>query len=436
MEDSNIQSFNEFSFFTRQQSNNCTFKNCSNLYSIDLSNLTGVPMQQMFFGCTKLANINYLGNITKISSHMFYNCSSLTSINIPTTVTELAYGCFQGCINLNIHIDDLYNITTFDGTRDAGPFGNGDASTTCKIIGSDTLYLPNAISVHDRAFNGQDFKYINLPNLITLSGQGTFNGMSNLIEVISLGNNVTQLIGDFNYHANGMFGNCTKLEKVTLPQNLTNLTGNMFNGCIKLSDLNLNTIRDNIVSVDYGAFSECNLLPRVFYFKNCTKFEGVYNLTNRQSFYLPKNKYTIKTNGYFRNHELNNTSWSSRGSGCILNTIYYKDIESFEAGTFVCIDVYNIIINNVTPPSLITNSKLDSAEDGVTDYNTHIFAGNTKANTNIQNIYVPDSAVETYKQNTLYANVVDLIKPLSECPRITIQEGNEGINGVIEEYMN
>ncbi len=53
----------------------------------------------------------------------------------------------------------------------------------------------------------------------------------------------------------------------------------------------------------------------------------------------------------------------------------------------------------------------------------------------INSIYVPDSAVNTYKAAPQYANVIDKIKPLSECPRITVEQAQQGITRLIEEYM-
>ena len=76
---SSITSFNELKKFTNVvKLNTLEFKNCTNLTSIDLSNITDTTTQSWFQGCSKLSNVIGLSNLSYIPAYSFDNCNFST----------------------------------------------------------------------------------------------------------------------------------------------------------------------------------------------------------------------------------------------------------------------------------------------------------------------------------------------------------------------
>jgi len=83
-----------------------------------------------------------------------------------------------------------------------------------------------------------------------------------------------------------------------------------------------------------------------------------------------------------------------------MQLLYLKDITSFGVCTFHCVNINTLIINNTTPPTLVINDAPVSKWTSIPTATTDVFANIT----DILNIYVPDSAVDDYKNNSLYSS--------------------------------
>ena len=85
-----------------------------------------------------------------------------------------------------------------------------------------------------------------------------------------------------------------------------------------------------------------------------------------------------------------------------LNFLYMRDIEKLGGYALSALRLkYGIVIDNENPP-LWLNRNYYPMPPIYTNYS----------------IYVPDSAVETYKTNLNWKNYKDIIKPMSEIPQI------------------
>lgn len=85
------------------------FKQCSNLRTIDLSNVHSYRKSNNdayygghFSSCANLISVTLSSYANRLENGMFNYCSSLTSITIPGNVTEIGSGCFQACRNLTV----------------------------------------------------------------------------------------------------------------------------------------------------------------------------------------------------------------------------------------------------------------------------------------------------------------------------------------------
>ena len=57
-----------------------------------------------FSGCSSLASIGNLPNVTSIGEWAFYGCSALTSVGDLRSVTEIGNYAFDACSNLTLRV--------------------------------------------------------------------------------------------------------------------------------------------------------------------------------------------------------------------------------------------------------------------------------------------------------------------------------------------
>lgn len=457
-----IRTFNEFSYFTAQQNSAFSFQGCTSLTSIDLHNLKRIATNSCFQD-TALVEVNDLGTITSIPNNCFAGCTNLVHVTLPDSCTSLGVQCFRTCNNLSFDLSDFSHLTEIKGNRDGGAFFL-TAQTTVTINYPDennVLYLPNMAKLGSRIFAGQPIKEINLPNLNELHCLGVFAYCSQLTKVTSLGS-CTLAHNDTQYVGLGLFQDCTQLTEVNIPSSCTEVTPAMFKGCSSLSTINWDL--SVITGIFRQAFMGCTQAPKVMYFPNVT--QAGYPMTQNEKNIL--GTYTGSTalhasqgSEIFANSSIKNvylpklkvlcleTPGTSGGrpnpSGNFvrtsINLIYLRDVQSIGAMCFYGATINTLIINNTTVPSVAVYNDagifnggqlvLDIYNRDLPTHTTDLFIGISS----ILNIYVPDSAVSDYQNNSFFSSVASVIKPLSTCPRKTLNEVNNGEIGLIEAYM-
>ena len=254
----NIVQFDELSQFvnitTIDNTSKLYFNNCTNLKSIDLSNITRISGDRSqrwnFENCTNLEYIGNTQNLTFLGTMAFDGCSKLKSIDT-SNVTVFRDRCLNWCTGL---LDDII------------------LNERVTIIGDDAFQ--NVKKLPDT---------INLPNLQTL-GNG-FEG-TNIKHVTNLGT-ITEIGGVFvNYTP---FYNCTQLQDVTIPETVT--------------------------LIKYGGLKNCDNVRWVKILSNTvptySSVEGSYTTKNYGKFFGeswrnedPTNEYTGKTYPIYVKDEL------------------------------------------------------------------------------------------------------------------------------------
>lgn len=171
---STITKFNELKYFTGitgsmggwdgRSSGACYFKNWTALEEADISNFAylghsnGYGNEDTFSNCTSLKKITASSNLRKIGHYAFLNCSNLEEITGLSGSIELKRQAFYGCSKL-----------TSDNFSNCDFFVSGSGTASC------------------------------------------FGGCSSLTEL-----NFENCALDMSSDCNGMFINCSSLEKVTL----------------------------------------------------------------------------------------------------------------------------------------------------------------------------------------------------------------------------
>ena len=126
------------------------------------------------------------------------------------------------------------------------------------------------------AFRGSGIKEIEIPAGIEAILSGTFMDCANLTKVV-FHEGLTS-IGAI------AFKNCTALEKVELPEGLTQLDG--FTGCTNLKEI---TLPGTLESISSGAFNDCTALKSLVIPSSVTSVKFAFKgWTAEQTIYVEK----------------------------------------------------------------------------------------------------------------------------------------------------
>lgn len=211
--------------------------------SYDISGGLSIPEKVSYNGKTYL--------VTGIDYRAFYNCYELTSINIPKTVSSIEKEIFYGCSKLaNIIVDS--DNTHYDSRDNCNAIINTSSNTL--IAGCMNTIIPNSISaIGDHAYyNCPGLTNVNIPNSVTKIGKDAFSSCSGLSS-ITIGNSVT-LISD------EAFSGCSALTSVTIPNSVTKIGYRAFSPCTRITTVNChNTTPPYIENGTFGVDSCCVL---------------------------------------------------------------------------------------------------------------------------------------------------------------------------------
>lgn len=130
--------------------------------------------------------------------------------------------------------------------------GIGDAVNVRNIIIPDKYNNLPVTKIADRAFEGvTSIESVFIPDSVTSAGYGAFRNCGNLTSAVFSGN--TEL-------GERVFENCSKLERVTLPDNLTEIKNMTFRCCASLQEIE---IPSGVSKIGEQAFYECKKISSV-----------------------------------------------------------------------------------------------------------------------------------------------------------------------------
>lgn len=157
------------------------FHNCRNTtFSIMPSSLVSIG-KEAFWYCYAASEFNFAENseLTTIGKWAFENCTTLVSITIPEEVTTFnANDAFTGCNALTTVVWNARHCNDF--TSGNGPFNSKKAAITSFTFGDAVEYIPAYLC---DGMNNASFTSIAIPENVTSINANAFNGCANINSV-------------------------------------------------------------------------------------------------------------------------------------------------------------------------------------------------------------------------------------------------------------
>ena len=248
------------------------------------------PFNESAFGANIISNeyndglgkIVFNSSVMKIGNNAFYECKTLRSMTIPESVTSIGDNAYYYCVALgNVMLSEA---TLTIGKRAFYRCGNLSIKLTNKItsIGDEAfmyacgpLQIPSSVkTIGAFAFSFSSISKVILNEGLISIGESAF-WASNLSE-IAIPNTVTSIgsraFGDCRLHGDiNVPGSVSKIESrlfasspvvsVTINEGTTELDSWVFEGCGKLTTVNLPS---TIQNMGYSTFSGCLVLANIY----------------------------------------------------------------------------------------------------------------------------------------------------------------------------
>ena len=208
---------------------------------------------------------------------------------------------------------------------------------------------------------------VEIPNSVTVIGDNAFDGCRSLSS-ITMPNSVT-VIGD------NAFGGCRSLSSITMPNSVTTIGETVFSNCTSLTSV---TIPNSVTTIGDEAFSECTSLTSV------TIGNGLITVGNAVFI----NCFSL-TNVFVNSNIA--LGWFN-GSNSLLEATIGSDVTDInEESLCYCHSLASITVLSTIPPTLGVRAFED---------------------TNNCPIYVPSTSVDTYKAAENWSNFASRIQAI------------------------
>lgn len=396
------------------------FQTCPNLTKVTMPGSLQEIRDSAFYGCTNLTGVTLPGSLTSIGSNAFRECPQLSAVTIPSSVTEIEIYAFENCQSLvSVSFAENSKLTTIGGwafsksplSEITIPSGvtsiEENAFSDCEQLASVTFETGSSLkSIGFSAFNNTNLAEVAIPSSVLITGQNAFCDCKSLKSVRFEDNSSLELFGE------GTFLQCTALESVAFPENskLNCIGAQAFSQDTSLTQI---SIPSEVTSIGECAFAgsgltSASVLPGVKWigtraFVGCTKLPAI----------------TV---------DLENTDYCSV-DGVLYNKAKTElmtypagktDEEYFIPGGTACIDMeafYSAKLRNLTIPSGVITIQ-DWAFDVCTYLKTVTFECSTPPefgsmifdeDTSLENIYVPKSSLDAYRDCAVTMDVSENI---------------------------
>ncbi len=236
---------------------NNAFSSCNNIERVVFlgNNIKSVGTLA-FNRCNNLESVDFSEGITSFDPHTFAYCPKLKSISFPSTAVSIGKTRDGRFISIARKCPALESITVAEGN----PVYRAESgclierATNTLLLGTKNAVIPSSVTkIEGGAFYGSSIESVNIHANIESIGSSAFSGCESLKE-LTFENGKLTVIG-LNMYT--IFGGCTSLERIVLPENLTAIQGHAFRDCTSLKEV---VFGNNLQTIDNYAFSRCENL--------------------------------------------------------------------------------------------------------------------------------------------------------------------------------
>lgn len=319
---------------------------------------------------TSFDEFQYLTSYTEAETELFSDCSNLKSIVLPKSLTTLNHSAFKGCDLRSFVLSK--NITFIS----QAVFQN-NTNLTNFIFEERT----EPLNLRWNIWAGcTSLKEISLPDVAILDG-----------------------------NSGGMFDGCTSLEKVHISEGFNMIGDYSFRNCILLTEVN---IPSNITKIGRGAFQQSGIEHIVLPNKSGIIIDGgaFGQCSNLKEIFIPEDSDISTASGIFNSCEALVKATIGEGvtiipSSCFNRCIALKKVTFPSTISVIQSDVF---FNDYSLETLVLKSVVPPTVNG--DNFGYNFS-------KICKIYVPDTSVNNYKNNSWWSQYASRIYPLSTLPK-------------------
>ncbi len=365
-----------------------TFQYCGTLASVTIGNgVTSIGVSA-FECCSTMVSMTIPESVKSIGNHAFESCHGLKSITIPNGVTSIGDHAFESCTSLeylsipnSVQYSDQYpeEVDYYDGYQSirncpnlktlivpADFFAVDGDEEDYQYVKSDIFpYLPErleSLTINDGTIHRLAWDFINR-NYKTL-------------KTIDLATTTDIAI------AEEAFKNCYKLENLALPSQLEYIPYMAIAECVKLQSI---TIPATVTEIEDRAFENCRSIKSII-FEGAAPAQGPAHHAAASGSSL----WRIGSWAFYNCHQLQNLTIpegvTEVGDAAFYGCTYLEDMvlpstiqEIGDNGFALCAKLQKIHVKATTPPTIQAKTFFD-------------------VNRQIP-VYVPDNAVEAYKDD-------------------------------------
>ncbi|MBQ7990226.1 MAG: leucine-rich repeat protein [Oscillospiraceae bacterium] len=214
---------------------NYTFKNCTSLTDVTLSDSLTKIGNEAFYYCISLPNITYPDTLEEMGNKAFWNNLTLANVRIPDTCLKIGNQAFQGCVSFT-------SFTFPEGTEQIS------AGVLAQCINLASVTIPDSVKKINSGSGSQS---------TVLNYNKKYNNFSIYRIDLTRGPQPTSMRPEAYDHTTGAFAD-TALTTVKLPDTMTEIGGAAFWDCQGLREINM---PGDMTTLGNYAFFNCHELP-------------------------------------------------------------------------------------------------------------------------------------------------------------------------------